>query len=208
MRSTALLLATALAGTLVPATATAQQPARTLVELDRRQIFEEGSKVRVTCLFEQGGEYEQIEAELVSLTEHSLEVRVGKLPARTTDLNVRPPSQSYRHYRIEIPEDRIQKIETRGPARRRGTLIGAAAGGAWGAVMGQYAEEEGCDGCQWAMIAVAGASCAGIGYLIDRACRGWEPVFLAEPELASSVSLSIAPLISTERRGVLLSISW
>jgi len=204
MRCTAFLLVMV----LVPATAAAQEAANSFAELTRQQVLDEGDKIRLSCDLGGDGEYLELEAELVSLTELFIVVGVGKLASTPTDLPITPPSQMYGKYAIEIPRDRVQSIETRESIRRWGLLIGAVGGGAWGAVAGQWAEEEGCDNCQWAMVTYSCALGAGIGYLIDRVRRGWEPVYVTHPESPGSPTYSLSPMISKKRKGVLFTVTW
>lgn len=204
MKGTALLLVMV----FVPAGPAAQDAATSLADLNRQDVLSEGDSIRLTFRCEEGSECEGLEAELVTLTESSIVVGVNEMPTTAIDLQVTPPSESYGKYAIEIPGDRVLRIEKRRSVRLWGTLVGAVGGGAWGAVAGRWAEQEGCDNCQLAMVVTASAAFAGIGYLIDRSRRDWEPVFLAHPESPGSPTFSFSPLVSKDRKGALFTVIW
>ncbi len=200
MRTAALLLAMV----LLPVSATAQEVARSLEQLNRQQVLTEGETLWIVFDFAGAGEYEVMKAKLVDVADTVITVQVDSLPSGTTNLTI---GSSGRRRLIEIPDHRLRRIEHQ---RRDSLWTGAILGGAVGVGLGTLVSAE-C-GSRGACIVYGGIFYAAIGAGIDALIKpAPEVVYLrtgASGSLSSRVSLSWLPIISGKRKGLLFTLNW
>jgi hypothetical protein len=200
MRTAALFLAMV----LVPVSATAQEVARSLEQLNRRQVLTAGETVWIVFDFAGAGEYQELKAKLVRVSDTAITVQVDSLPSGTTNLTI---DSSSRRPRIEIPERRLRRVQNQ---RRDPLWKGAIIGGAAGAGLGLLA----CGECEsgGAGIFYGAIFFGAIGAEIDALIKAPpEVVYLgadAPGGLSSRPTLSWFPLVSRERKGLLFTVNW
>lgn len=215
MAMTATLLAT-LVTLMTPVDVVAQTTARSFEELAGQELLEEGDTIRIVFDLEGRGEYREMEARNVRLTSSAITVRVDSLPRGATTLRITTPADG-EGAQVEIPEARVRRIATGagGLSRWAGALIGGGVGaGAWLGVAGLCIREnelgDGCDlseeeGVLLGVGLVAGGATAGA---LLASPREGAVLFESEEPGGESPSLVVSPVLSTERKGVLLSLTW
>ena len=104
MRASA-LAAAALLAFMLPMNAVAQQITDSFQDLARRALLEAGDELRIICDLRGTGEYTEISAEFVSLTDAALFVRVSAGLASGTDLKT--VSLDDGKQQLELPEGRV-----------------------------------------------------------------------------------------------------
>ncbi len=196
-----------------PAIAAAQTAAHSFAELNRQQALKEGDTVLITCALEEGGQYTETEAKVESVTDTAITVRVDSPPSARTDLEVKSTEDGTQ---IVIPEDRVRRI-----AREHkdtvwnGAGIGAAVGGGLGAAMiAAYCSDGFCRNEGAGVYAFVIAFYAGIGFGVGAGVDAMiggsrsDVVYLAPGSSSNSFTVSLSPILSRDRKGVLFSISW
>ena len=200
MRTAAVFLAMV----LVPVSATAQEVARSLDQLHRRQLLTEGETLWIVFDYAGAGEYQELKATLVNVADAAITVEVDSLPAGTTNLKI---DSSGRKPRIEIPEHRLRRIENQG---RDSLWKGAIIGGAVGAGLGVLACGE-C-GSRGAGIAYGAIFWGAIGAGIDALIKPPPELVYLGPGAAGGLSprmtFSMSPVVSREQKGLLFKLSW
>ena len=122
MKVAALLVAIVL---VVPVSAAAQEVASSFEQLNRQGILEEGDTVRITLAWQSGGDYTEIECDVVALTNSAITVKLNS-PLPPTDLVVSSTGRVFREDHVEIPARRVRRIEQSGrDSLLNGVLIGA-----------------------------------------------------------------------------------
>jgi hypothetical protein len=118
---------------------------------------------------------------------------------------------------IELPESRVRRIEwRRKESILNGFVIGAAAGAGVGLLMARSVCEGGlfgadCEtGSVYAAIGGIGSAIgAGLGALADRSKQSPPLLIYRAPNpMPASFSVSVLPIVSKERKGVLISVGW
>ena len=200
MRTAALLLAMV----LVPVGATAQEVARSLEQLNRRQLLREGETVWIVVDFVGAGDYQEMKAKLVNVADTAITVEIDSQPSGATNLKI---DSSGRKFRMEIPEARLRRIENQ---RRDSLWKGAIIGGAVGVGLGALACGE-C-GSRGAGIAYGAIFWGAIGAGIDAAIKpSPELVYLGTDESGGSwsrMTLSLSPIVSRKQKGLLFALNW
>ena len=200
--------------TLVPAIAEAQTAARSFAELNRSRALREGDTILVTCALEQRGQYIEKEARVEAVTDSAITIQLYSPLSESTDLAAR---SSEHGTRIVIPEPRVRQIvRERKDTIWKGAGIGAAVGGGFMAVLtATYCTREGpCtqEDAGW-IAAVLGLSSGigfGIGALVDATNGGShsDVVYLAPASTGGTLRISIGPMLSRDRRGLCVSLTW
>jgi len=208
VRGTALLLVMV----LVPASAAAQGVATSFAELNRHQALDEGDELRITCDLSGDGEYEEMTAEFVSLTDTAITVIVESPPSRT-ELTL---NQTRLGWQVRIPESQVSRVEVQ-PSDPiwNGLIIGAAVGAGVGLAAGNVyckdAPTEWCaeeEGHQLPGLLFGGIG-AGIGAGIDAMHKlGLGLVYRSPGATQSSFTFSLSPMVSKKRKGVLFTVTW
>jgi hypothetical protein len=161
-------------------------------------VVKEGDTIWITYLPAGQTESVEQEARVVGLTDSTITMTVGG-------------------GEIELPESRVSRIEwRRKESIVNGLFIGTAAGVGVGLLMAASVCEGGLFGadCETGTVyaalgGVGGAIGAGLGALADRSKKSPPLLIYRSPDPAgTSVSVSMAPLLSKHRKGVLFSIAW
>jgi hypothetical protein len=215
MRTTALLFAIV----FVPLSAAAQDVAASFEQLDRAQLLKEGATIWIFSDLDGTGEYGQMKAEFVSLTEATISVRIDSLPHSGTDLNT---SLAEGKYRIELPEERVRRIDGKlGDPLMNGVVYGAVIGfcalGIPALIQAQSCPGEGIvaelcvdDGLALVIGAVGAGIGGGIGLGVDAARKGARDVVYVDPGSGETTAFvfSMSPIVSKKRKGLLFTLSW
>ena len=196
-------------------TAAAQSVATSFGELNGRQVLEEGDTIWITYVRPgSGAEYREAKVKLVRLSDDAITVR-GDVAGAGADKS--GESQ------IRILESRVRGIRAQGgsDSLRNGTLIGAGVGAGIGAGFGLwYAaalgnNEGGRTLRLYALLGglyggIGGGIGAGIGVVVDavrRKGRG-KSIYSAPGPNEARMSFSISPVLSSDRRGAFVSVTW
>ena len=167
---------------LIPVSATAQEVARSLEQLNLQQVLREGETLWIVVDSAGTGEYQEMKAKLVTVADTAITVQVDSLPSGTTLTNLEIES-SGRRTLIEIPENQLRRIEHQ---RRDSLWQGAIIGGAVGAGLGTLACGE-C-GSRGAGIAYGAIFWGAIGAGIDALIKPPPEVVYLRADVPSSVS--------------------
>lgn len=199
---------------MVTAAATAQEVARSFVELEDLQLLKQGDTIRVVCAYQEVGEYRELEGEFTSLTGSVLYLALDPPITVSTDLEILPLDGGGQ--RIGIPAERVASI-IRGPrsSYQKGIGIGVLTGAAGGVVLGWgMCQSSDCDDDERAGpmalgVALGAGAGAALGALVASASDPSEElVYSAASVTESRFSYSLAPILSRKQRGVLFSVTW
>jgi hypothetical protein len=140
-----------------------------------------------------------------------------KQEARVVDLTVSKITMLVGEAEIELPESRVRRIEWRRKEKVwNGLVIGGVAGVGVGLVMAAAVCEGGLFGadCETgniygALAGIGGAIGSGLGALADRSKKS-PPllIYRAPGSSAPSIEMSVTPLVSKKRKGVVFSVTW
>ena len=208
----------------LPPTASAQSVATSFSELNRRQALEEGDTIWITYVRPgSGAEYREAKVKLVRLSDDAITVR-----GDAADAGADKSGES----EIRIPESRVRGIRAQGgsDSLMNGTLIGAGVGAGFGFWYAQrLCANEGpvefmIDGSSVEIANEAGQNCgnggqvggifgaigAGIGAAVDAARKKGRGtlIYSAPGPNEAPMSFSISPVLSPDRRGAFVSITW
>jgi len=189
MRGTSLLLVMLLVmPPVVPADPIAQEAADSFAHLTRQQILEVGNTLWVAYADEGGGTPQDIKVRFLNLTDSAITVFVDEAE-------------------LVIEEKDVRQIvrEQRGPLWN-GALIGAAVGSISGLLLFGGFPDNRRDLVP--LVAVPAALGAGIGLGIDALRKEHRTVYLNPGSTEGTLRLEVLPLLSSNRKGVLLSVRW
>ncbi len=189
----------------VPAIAAAQTAAHSFAELNRQEALKEGDTVLITCVLEDGAQYTETEAKVESVTDTAITVRVDSPPSGRTDLEAKSTEDGTQ---IVIPEDRVRRIAR----EHKDTIWNGAAIGAGVGVAPMVAlclVEECTPGPAFVAAAMFAGIGFGVGAGVDAMIGGSRSdlVYLA-PGSSSRSFTALSPILSRDRKGILLSMSW
>jgi len=220
MRGMAILLAVFTMTALNPGVAAAQEagqpPATTFAELVERGVLEEGKDVAITFRFEESTGYEEIDGEVVRLSDTAIVVRVDEVPEGRTNLNIRRMPGD--EWEIEIPEHRVQRIIRGGDGMSRlaggliGGLVGMVGGGAMIGVC-QAANEAG-SGCDLRSPAAVYLAVVGGSTALGVALAGKsDPTTVYQSstlpaQISSNLRWTLAPVVTKNQKGAFFTIRW
>jgi len=188
-------------------TAAAQSVATSFGELNGRQVLEEGDTIWITYVRPgSGAEYREAKVKLVRLSDDAITVR-GDVAGAGADKS--GESQ------IRILESRVRGIRAQGgsDSLMNGTLIGAGVGAGVGAGFSFWLFRK--KGRGHALLnglycGIGGGIGAGIGAVVDivrRKGRG-KLIYSAPGPNEARMSFSISPVLSSDRRGAFVSVTW
>ncbi len=198
---------------LTPVKAAAQEEVhRSFDELSRAGRLAGGDVVWILADLAGAGEYRELNGRLAGLTQATIIVLVETAPAGATDLAMGPEA---RGYSIVLPEGRVRRIDAEfADPLTNGMLIGAAVGFAtvaipvlvWAASCESFCFFNGGA----ALLLGAGAAGTGVavGASVDAAIKTRGVVYSAPGLSSARIDLSISPIITRERRGVLFTLGW
>ncbi len=209
MRNTALLLAIVLIST--PAVAQ-EDVSSSFDELMRAQRLREGGIVWVISDISGTGSYQEIDARFVDLTDATITVLVEAVPPGATNLAT---SLAGEGHTLLLREDRVARIDAEViDSLKNGVATGALVGFAAGTIPALIAWatcDSWCFGFQGAAL-LGGVVGAGAGAAIGAAMdsrRTTRVVVYATPDSVNTyIAVSVAPVITRERRGFLFNIEW
>lgn len=214
MKTTTALLLVLL---LVPAEALAQQEAgtpdisRSFAELERSQVLKEGDTVWILADLAGTGAFEELKASFEALAGTTVRVSVDAAPSANPGAVT---ALQDGRYGIALSEARVRQIDAEfGDPLGNGILIGAVVGFSIIAVPTVIYITT-CEGFCFGvggstLVAVIGTTSVGalLGAVFDASIRTREAVFRA-PGLPADVAISFAPLVSRDRKGLLLTFNW
>ena len=191
----------------IPAGAMAQEVSHSFADLIRKGTLKEGDRILITSDLTGNGEYEELKTELLGLTDSGISIKVDSLPAGRME-NVVPTGGGFQ---VEIPQDRVQRIEQKhGPSGTLGVVLGAAAGGTAGVLIGIEATKNDDSGPLGALV---GGLVGGVGGglalgLVFRSMSSEEVHYTSVGPRQGSFDVSLAPIISRRKKGALLTVTW
>jgi hypothetical protein len=193
---------------MAPGVGLAQPITESFEELSRETIKEfwrgnqpvvkEGDTIWITYLPADQTEPLKQEGRVIDLTESKITMMVGDAE-------------------IELPESRVSRIEWRRKERVwNGLVIGGVAGVGVGLVMAAAVCEGGLFGadCETgnvygALAGIGGAIGSGLGVLADRSKKSPPLLIYRAPDSSgTSIEVSLAPLVSKKRKGLVVSVTW
>lgn len=203
MRCLALLMAML----AVPAGAMGQQVSHSLADLNRKGALGEGEQILITVDLSGNGEYEELKTEILGLTDSTISIKVDSLPHERMQNVTRSGSS----WQVEVPEAQVQRIEQKhGPSAALGALLGAAAGGTAGVLIGIESDKKNDSGASASMIGGLVGGVAGglaVGFLF-RSMGSEEVLYTSMGPIQGSFDVSLSPIISKNKKGALLTLTW
>ena len=181
---------------LLPASVFSQTTAVSFRQLEGRQLLKEGDSVTITHAVERGKE-DVVSGPFVRLTSFAITIRG---PGSGAELEL---AEKDVHRIVRVREDTVWK----------GAFIGGGVGLGYGAVTAALI----C-GSAWecgpgevtGYVLVMSSIGLGVGALIDAAHGGpqQEVIYLEPRQAGDSVAVRVAPILTTERKGVGITVSW
>jgi hypothetical protein len=203
MRGMAFLMAVL----LVPTSAMAQEVSHSFADLVRRGTLTEGEQIRITVDLSGSGEYEELKTEVLGLTDSTISIRVDSLPQGRLQ-NV---TRSGGGWRVEVPEDQVQRIEQKGgPSGALGAVIGAAGGATAGVLIGIEEDKNQDSGAYHAAIGGLIGGVAGglaLGFLF-RSMGSEEVHYTKSGTSQGAFDVSLSPIVSKDKKGALFTLVW